>query len=60
MDTDRNLLFGVLAMQADVITPEQFVEACAVWASRKDTALENLLADRGWLTAEDRLTRRLR
>jgi tRNA A-37 threonylcarbamoyl transferase component Bud32 len=54
MDTDRNLLFGVLALQADVITASQFVEACTLWASRKDTPLADLLAGRGWLTAEDR------
>jgi serine/threonine-protein kinase len=54
MDTDRNLLFGVLALQADVITPSQFIEACTLWASRKDAPLADLLAERGWLTAADR------
>ncbi len=54
MDTDRNLLFGVLALQADVISPERFVEACTLWASRKDVSLADLLAERGWVTAEDR------
>ena len=28
MDTDRNLIFGVLALQADLIDSVQFVEAC--------------------------------
>jgi PAS domain S-box-containing protein len=28
MDTDRNLLFGVLALQADLIDAAQFIEAC--------------------------------
>jgi serine/threonine-protein kinase len=54
MDTDRNLLFGVLALQADVITPSQFIEACTIWAGRKDAPLADLLAERGWLTADDR------
>jgi serine/threonine-protein kinase len=54
MDTDRNLLFGVLALQADVITATQFIEACTLWASRKETALADLLTERGWLTAADR------
>jgi hypothetical protein len=31
MDTDRNLLFGVLALQGDLIRPDQFVEACTTW-----------------------------
>lgn len=54
MDTDRNLLFGVLALQADLITPSGFVEACTLWASQKQTPLSELLVQRGWLTAEDR------
>jgi serine/threonine-protein kinase len=54
MDTDRNLLFGVLALQADVITPAQFIEACTLWSSRKDVPLAGLLAERGWLTEEDK------
>src|SRR5262245_18311143 len=51
MDTDRNLLFGVLALQAGLIDAAQFVEACALWASRKRSALADLLVERGWLLA---------
>jgi serine/threonine-protein kinase len=51
---DRNLLFGVLALQADLIDQAQFAEACAAWATRKDTPLADLLAARGWLTPQDR------
>jgi serine/threonine-protein kinase len=54
MHTDRNLLFGVLALQADVITAAQFVEACTVWAGRKDVPLADLLGERGWLTPDQR------
>ena len=54
MDTDRSLLFGVLAMQADLITPDQFVQACTLWTTRKDTSLADLLMEQGWLTAADR------
>src|SRR5262245_47174484 len=54
MDTDRNLLFGVLALQADLIDPARFAEACAAWAGRKDTPLADLLVERGWLTPSDR------
>src|SRR5437763_1771803 len=35
MDTDRNLLFGVLALQAGLIEAPQFVEACLLRATRK-------------------------
>jgi serine/threonine-protein kinase len=66
MDTDRNLLFGVLALQAELLDAPRFAEACAAWAARKNIALADLLVERGWLTADDRallnqlLERRLR
>jgi serine/threonine protein kinase len=53
MDTDRNLLFGVLALQADLIAPAQFVQACTLWANHKQTPLADLLVQHGWLTPED-------
>jgi serine/threonine protein kinase len=54
MNTDHNLLFGVLALQADLIDAVRFAEACSAWAVRKDTSLADLLVERGWLTASDR------
>jgi hypothetical protein len=51
---DRNLLFGVLALQADLQTPARFAEACSAWAARKDTPLAYLLVERGWLSPADR------
>jgi serine/threonine-protein kinase len=54
MDTDRNLLFGVLALQADLIDQRQFAEACTAWSAGKDTPLADLLVARGWLTPADR------
>ena len=53
MDTDRNLLFGVLALQADLITPARFAEACSAWAAKKAVPLADLLRERGWITAEE-------
>src|SRR5262245_16494755 len=53
-DADRNLLFGVIAMQADAITRAQFVDACALWANQKERALADLLVERGWLAPSDR------
>src|SRR5262249_40592997 len=52
--TDRNLLFGVLALQADFLDAAQFAEVCSAWAGRKDTPLADLLVERGLLTAEQR------
>src|SRR5579883_1361031 len=54
MDTDRNLLFGVLALQADLIDSAKFAEACTAWSARKDRPLAEVLLERGWLSAEDR------
>jgi eukaryotic-like serine/threonine-protein kinase len=54
MDTDRNLLFGVLALQADLIDGDQFVKACTLWTARKDVPLPNLLIELGWITPTDR------
>jgi serine/threonine-protein kinase len=54
MDTDHNLLFGVLALQADLIDDARFVEACTLWANHKQTPLADLLVQRGWLTPADR------
>ena len=46
MDTDRNLLFGVIALQADLIDPQQFIDACLLWSSRKDVPLAEVLIER--------------
>src|SRR5271154_5962993 len=51
---DHNLLFGVLALHLDLITREQFVEACSLWVARKDVPLAYLLLERGWIAAGDR------
>jgi serine/threonine-protein kinase len=53
MDTDRNLLFAVLALQADLIDRDRFIQACTLWAARKDTPMADLLVRQGWLAAED-------
>jgi serine/threonine-protein kinase len=54
MSADRNLLFGVLALQLELLEPARFAEACSAWATRRDTPLADLLVERGWLTVEDR------
>jgi serine/threonine-protein kinase len=52
--SERNLLFAVLALQADLIDERQFVEACTVCAGRKSLLLADLLVERGWITEGDR------
>src|SRR5205085_9209748 len=54
VDTDRNLLFGVIALQDAYLDNDRFAEACAAWATRKQTLLADLLVERGWLTAAER------
>jgi eukaryotic-like serine/threonine-protein kinase len=51
---DRNLLFGVLAMQVDLIEPGQFADVCSAWATRKHVPLADLMVERGWLTPADK------
>ncbi len=53
-EADRNLLFGVLALQCGLLDAKQFAEACGAWASRKDTPLADLLVERGILTGDDK------
>jgi serine/threonine-protein kinase len=54
MDTDRNLLFGVLALQSGLVDAVQFAEGCSAWAGRKDVPLADLLVQRGLLSATQR------
>jgi serine/threonine protein kinase len=54
VETDRNLLFGVLALQLDLIDREGFVNACGAWATRKEMPLPEVLVSLGLLTADDR------
>ncbi|HET7696557.1 MAG TPA: PAS domain S-box protein [Vicinamibacterales bacterium] len=54
MNTDRNLLFAVLALQADFLDPDQFIKACTLWTTRKHVALPQLLIELGWMNATER------
>ncbi len=54
VDVDRNLLFGVIALQDDLIDRVQFSDVCAGWAVRMEISLADLLIERGWISAEER------
>ncbi len=54
VDADRNLLFGVLALQLELIDAPVFAGVCGEWAARKDVTLAQLLVDRGSIAPEDR------
>ena len=44
-ETDKSLLFGLIAMQSDLIEMRQFVDACTLWGSRKENSLADILAE---------------
>jgi serine/threonine protein kinase/Flp pilus assembly protein TadD len=54
MDTERDLLFGVLAMQADLINAEQLTEVYGAEASQKTLSLADQLEARGWINRDER------
>ncbi len=54
MNTDQNLLFGVLALELDYIDHRQFAEVCCAWAAHKEKCLADLLIERRWIRAEER------
>ena len=49
MNADRNLLFGILALQMNFIDRDQLVEAMHDWVLHKSTSLGRLLIDKGAL-----------
>jgi serine/threonine-protein kinase len=49
LGSDRNLIFGLLALQMDFITCEQLLDALGAWMLHKDTPLGQLLRERGVL-----------
>ena len=50
MDTDRNLLFGALALEAGTISATQLAEAYGFWRRQPSEPLGDLLLKRGWIT----------
>ena len=51
-DTERNLLFGVLALQGKFISPDQFIAGMHAWILDKKKSLGQVLLERGELTLE--------
>ena len=52
--SDRNLLFGVLALQMDFLTQGQLIQGMQAWVLEKSQPLENLLVAKGLLAEADR------
>ena len=54
MDIESNLLFAVLAMQADLIDDFHFWEALRQWIAQVEIPLADLLVERQWISVSDR------
>ena len=54
MDTNRDLLFGLVAFQKGVIDADRLDETCAAWNGEAAIPLADRLVDRGWLTVEQK------
>ncbi len=53
MDIESNLLFAVLAMQADLIDDFHFWEALRQWIAQVEIPLADLLVERQWISVSD-------
>jgi serine/threonine protein kinase/tetratricopeptide (TPR) repeat protein len=54
MDTELNLLFGVVAFQNGAVDGDRLAESCAAWVTEPTIPLADLFVDRGWMTNEQR------
>ncbi|MBC7855310.1 MAG: serine/threonine protein kinase, partial [Pirellulaceae bacterium] len=52
-DADRNLLFGVLALQMDFVTREALIAATSAWVLAKGRGLDEILLEHQALTVEE-------
>src|SRR5262249_42714191 len=53
-DSDRNLLFGILALQLDFLTRDALIEGLHAWVLEKPKPLGEILVARGTLDPADR------
>src|SRR5437899_7211269 len=53
-DADRNLLFGILALQMDFINRDALIAAMNAWVLDKKKPLSQILLDQGAYRPEDR------
>lgn len=51
--TERQILFCVLAVQMDFISPQQFADVCAAWGMNKQRGMPRILKDNNWLDEND-------
>lgn len=54
MHSDRNLLFGILALQMDFVSKDQLFAGMSAWVLQKEQPLGLILVEQGALLDEDR------
>jgi len=54
MDAERDLLFGVVALQKGAVDADRLAETCAVWVTEPTVPLAELMVGRGLMTGEKR------
>ena len=54
MDTERNLLFGVVAFQNGAVDADRLAETCAAWVEEPSQPLAKPFVDRGLMTDEQK------
>jgi serine/threonine protein kinase len=54
METERNLLFGVIAFQSGTLEADRLAESCADWVGEPTLPLADVLVGRGLMTEEQR------
>ncbi len=51
---DRNLLFGILALQVNFITREQLIECMLTWVMEKTRVIAEVFEDKGYISSQRR------
>ena len=54
MDTERNLLFGVVALQNGTVDADRLAETCAAWVAEPSQPLADLFVKSGVMTYEEK------
>ena len=49
---DQNLLFGILAVQRQMISPDDLIRAASLWADDEEQSLQDVLQQCGMLSAD--------
>ena len=54
VETDQDLLFGILALQSSLIEQPDLIAAFQCWSKERSRSLARILVERGALTEDDR------